>query len=194
MSLRGMNRKASGGRRAQRGVVLFVALVVLVAMTLAGIALSRSVGTGILIAGNLAFQRGATSSGDGGIEAGRAWLMVQNADTLRVDEPGRYVANWQTTFDPATFDWDNQAFHVGLDSAQNDIWYVVHRLCKNSNESPNAPGQQCVSLTSSGATSSKAAASYGSAPLSGSLQPYFRVTVRVKGPRNTVSYVQSVMY
>jgi len=184
----------SGGRQSQRGVVLFIALVVLVAMTLAGIALSRSVGTGILVAGNLAFQRGATSAGDAGIEAGRAWLTAQNADTLRVDQPGRYIANWQTTFDPATFAWGSQAFHVGFDSAQNEIWYVVHRLCKNSDESPNAPGQQCVSLTSSGATGSKAAASYGSAPLRGTLQPYYRITVRVKGPRNTVSYVQSVMY
>lgn len=51
-------------RRAQQGVVLFVALIILVAMTLAGIALMRSVDTNVLIAGNLAFRQGATMAGD----------------------------------------------------------------------------------------------------------------------------------
>jgi Tfp pilus assembly protein PilX len=41
-----------------RGAVLFIALIVLVAMTLAGIAIMRSVDTATLIAGNLAFKQG----------------------------------------------------------------------------------------------------------------------------------------
>lgn len=185
---------ACGPRHAQRGVVLFIALVVLVAMTLAGIALSRSVTTGILIAGNLAFQEAATSSGDAGIEAGRAWLTAQSADTLQNDQIPGYIANWQTSFDPATFDWTNQAVTVGTDSAGNTIAYVVHRLCQNSGQSVNAPTQQCVTLSSAGGSSTKAGGSYGAVPLSGSLQVYYRVTARVSGPRNTTSYVQSVMY
>lgn len=189
-----MPRSHVPSARAQRGVVLFIALIVLVAMTLAGIALSRSVGTGILVAGNLAFQKGATSSADAGIEAGRAWLTVQDADTLRVDQARGYFANWDTAFDPATFDWTNRATTVATDAAGNTVQYVVHRLCRNSNESANAPGQQCVSLTGAGASGSKGGASYGSTPLSGTLQVYYRVTARVSGPRNTVSYVQSVMY
>ncbi len=183
-----------GRRQRQRGVVLFIALIVLVAMTLAGIALSRSVGTGILIAGNLAFQHGATSSADAGIEAGRTWLMAQDADTLRVDQARGYFANWDTAFDPATFNWTDLSTTVGTDSAGNTVQYVVHRLCRNSNESANAPTQQCVSISGTGASSSKGGASYGSTPLSGTLQVYYRVTARVAGPRNTVSYVQSVMY
>ena len=60
--------------RRQRGVVLFISLIVLVAMTLAGVALVRSVDTTNLIAGNLAFKQGATLSGDAAIETeiGRA--------------------------------------------------------------------------------------------------------------------------
>ena len=179
---------------SQRGVVLFISLVVLVAMTLAGIALMRSVGTGILIAGNLAFQQGATNSADSGIEAGRTWVTTQSAATLRDDLLPGYIANWQTSFNPQTFDWANQGRSVAPDAAGNTVAYVVHRLCKNSNESPNAPGQQCVSLQSAGATSSKGGGSYGSLPLTGTLQVYYRVTVRVTGPKNTVSYVQSIMY
>lgn len=189
-----MPRKRPAGPQQQRGVVLFISLIVLVAMTLAGIALSRSVGTGILVAGNLAFQHGATSSADAGIEAGRAWLMAQDADTLRVDQTRGYIANWDTAFDPATFNWTDLSTTVGTDSAGNTVQYVVHRLCRNSNESANAPTQQCVSISGAGASSSKGGASYGSTPLSGTLQVYYRVTARVAGPRNTVSYVQSVMY
>ena len=47
----------------QSGVVLFIALIVLVAMSLAGVALVRSVDTNLLIAGNLAFKQGDTCVG-----------------------------------------------------------------------------------------------------------------------------------
>jgi Tfp pilus assembly protein PilX len=42
---------------SQRGVVLLVALIILVALTLAGVALIRSVDTANIIAGNLSFHR-----------------------------------------------------------------------------------------------------------------------------------------
>ena len=61
-------------RRAQQGVVLFIALIILVAMTLAGIALMRSVDTNVLIAGNLAFRQANTMYADTGVEAARAWF------------------------------------------------------------------------------------------------------------------------
>lgn len=73
--------------RKQKGVVLFIALIVLIAMSLAGVALWRSIGTGVLIAGNVAMQRGAVSSSDGGIEAARAWLTNASPTTLAVDQP-----------------------------------------------------------------------------------------------------------
>ena len=49
-------KKAMRLRRTQSGVVLFIALIVLVAMTLAGIAIMRSVDTGNQIAGNVGVQ------------------------------------------------------------------------------------------------------------------------------------------
>lgn len=62
------------GLHQQRGVVLIIALIVLVAMTLAGIALVRSVDTTNVIAGNLAFKQATTSSGDSGVTEGVTWL------------------------------------------------------------------------------------------------------------------------
>ena len=50
--------------RRQQGVVLYVALIVMIAMMLAGVAMLRSVGTGVGVAGNLAFKQNATLAGD----------------------------------------------------------------------------------------------------------------------------------
>lgn len=52
--------------RKQRGVVLLIALIVLVAMTLAAIGMMRSVDTGNVIAGNLAFQQATSQASDAG--------------------------------------------------------------------------------------------------------------------------------
>src|SRR6185436_14173310 len=79
-------------RNAQRGVVLFIALIVLVAMTLAGIGMMRSVDTNNLIAGNLAFMNAALSAGDAAIEVARNWVMSKTAGQLEADQPG-YFAN-----------------------------------------------------------------------------------------------------
>src|SRR4029450_482258 len=101
--------------RRERGAILFIALIVLVAMSLAGIALMRSVDTNVLIAGNLAFRQGATSAGDWGIESARIW-MTGNLAVLEKDQPDGapfYFANWQEKLDrlrihPTTkaYDWE----------------------------------------------------------------------------------------
>ena len=65
-------------RGRQRGVVLIIALIALVIMTLAALAMIRSVDTSNLIAGNMAFQQAATHSGDSGIEAAITWLSDCN--------------------------------------------------------------------------------------------------------------------
>ena len=69
------------GRAAndQGGMVLFFALIALVAMSLAGLVLVRSVDTSTIIAGNLAFKQAATTSGDAGAEAAIAALAAIQA-------------------------------------------------------------------------------------------------------------------
>src|SRR5581483_1512802 len=98
-------------RTKQSGVVLFIALIVLVVMTLAGIAMMRQVGTGVIIAGNLAFKSNATSVGDLGVEDARAWLVTQGSGTLSNDGSAQapakngYFSSWDTTFNPTTYNW-----------------------------------------------------------------------------------------
>ena len=182
----------------QRGAVLFISLIVLVAMTLAGIALMRSVDTGNLIAGNLAFRNAATNAADGGLEAARGWLMGQSAGFLQADtDPGDasirgYFANWQEQFNPKTFNWEGQGRTVGTDSIDNTVYFVVHRMCRESGKSIDAT--DCTKVTALSVGSTKGGAGYGSAALTGSSLPYFRITAKVLGPKNTVSYVQAFVY
>jgi len=66
--------------KRQKGVVLLVALIMLIALTLSGIALFRQVGTGVLIARNLTFKNAALAASDAGVEAARNWLVTSGAN------------------------------------------------------------------------------------------------------------------
>ena len=186
----------------QRGVVLFISLIILVAMTLAGIAMFRQVGTGVIIAGNLAFRKNATSVADMGLEAARAWLVAQGSATLNTDQaPGYFScamtvapnpACAQASFDPVAFNWSGSSVQVtGDDGTGNEVRYVIHRLCAAAGSPTAIP---CATLGSAGAGGSKGGGAYGVLPLANTVQPYFRITARTAGPRNTVSYVQVIMF
>jgi len=180
--------------RKQNGVVLFIALIVLVAMSLAGVALWRSIGTGVLIAGNIALQRGAVTSSDLGIETARTWLMAQTPTTLVNTQTAGYVSKWDNLFYATTFNWNTQGTLVTTDGAGFEVRYVVHRLCNLANAGSNAPNQSCLTLSEAGGSSGRGGGGYGVVPLSGTTYIYYRITARALGPRNTVSYTQSIMY
>lgn len=181
--------------RGQSGVVLFIALIVLVAMSLAGVALVRSVDTNLLIAGNLAFKQGATLASGKSIEAARAWVVANatGASLYQDIVSSGYSATWQDGFDPRTFSWDAaQVVTLATDAAGYTSSYVVHRMCATAGD----PGSKaCVKSGSSGtATSSFGSVSYSSYALSLSgTSPVYRITTRVRGPKNTTSYIQVVI-
>jgi type IV pilus assembly protein PilX len=177
--------------RHQHGAVLFVALIVLVAMTLAGLALIRTADMGALIAGNLAFKRNALHSAEIGAEAARTWMMGKTSTELQTDDGNAYYSSW-SSFDPKTYDWVNKStLVVDKDAAGNTIRYVVHRMCQSNGAASGIP---CVTVQAGAGASTKRGAHYGEYPLSGGVQPYYRVTVRAEGPRGTVSYTQSFVY
>jgi Tfp pilus assembly protein PilX len=191
--------------RKERGVILFIALIVLVAMSLAGIALMRSVDTNVLIAGNVAFRQGATMAGDWGIEDARTWLEANKGGTiLHNDQPVSYYwANWQTGKDLVgvgttadDYDW-SQARNLGTDAGGNEVRFVIHRMCTAAG-APSSPGANCMRSTvgaggAGGLGSPKEEAAVGSGALSTTGSVFYRVTVRVAGPRNTFSYVQAIL-
>ena len=206
-----MNRTPA---RRQQGVVLFISLIILVAMTLAGIALMRSVDTGTIIAGNLAFRQNTTYVGDIGVEAARAWLTLPatTAALLQNDATGNgYYATWGVTTDllgndtdplTAPYDWSAAGTSINVTAAPFTppngyaVRYVIHRLCATVGD-PSLGSATCVkaaATAASGTTGTQGAASYGSYALGSPVAAVYRVTVQVTGPRNSRSYIQSVVF
>jgi len=203
------SRQACGKR--QSGVALVVALIVLVAMTLAGVAMVRSVDTSVMIAGNLAFRQGASVAGDAGVEAARTWLLANTA-ALTNDSPGDgYYANSQleqldltgnaTPADTADdVAWDgvgvSQPKCLAQDAAGNTVCYIIHRLCTTSGEAISS--SKCsVKLESRGGSNvggKRQMETYQPGSWSEvATQTYYRITVRVAGPRNNTGFIQAFL-
>jgi len=191
-------------RAVQRGNVLMIALILLVALSLAGIALIRSVSTSNMIAGNLAFQQGATHSADVGIESAITFLEANSSGTSSTLQNNilsgtgvRYVAQRQDPtagqswdeFWNATLAGSGAVNTLAADAAGNTVSYVIHRLC-NATGAPVYPG-----CSSSPTDATSAGNSYGAGvvALTSPRQVYYRITARVAGPRNTLSYVQVIV-
>lgn len=202
--------------KKQQGIVLIMALIVLVALTLAALALTRSVYTSTAIAGNLSFQQAATHSADAGIEAAVAWLEANNgkasstsattcsvgSSVLACDQQAQgYVATKQ---DPnGTETWaqfwsvitaNNPAKALPQDSTGNTVSYVIQRMCSGTGDA-QATGNYCTVSPVASSSSCQGGSSCGaqSVNLGAISQVYYRITVQVVGPRNAQSYVQSMV-
>jgi Tfp pilus assembly protein PilX len=201
-----LNHRPPLRRSNERGIVLILALIVLAAMTLAGIGLTRSVFTTNRIAGNLAFQQSATHAADAGVENAIAWLeQTRAADVTRLyanQLPGGlnlgYFASRQ---DPAAGQsWEQFWNAVMVPSNRinvlpaaiggNTVSFVIQRLCNAVGDPSTGIGCD-ASPTVVGSEGGGRGA--GVPPISIPSQRYYRITVRVAGPRNTVSYVQSIV-
>ncbi|MFM9968985.1 MAG: hypothetical protein ACKVQK_11390 [Burkholderiales bacterium] len=191
------------GRVRQRGVVLMVALIVLVALTLAGIALMRSVDTSTVIAGNLAFQQAATNFGDTGIETAITWLKTNNTGSVLHNDitAQGYAASRQDPSVGQTWDsfWstiiakNNMAVTLTSSATTgNTVSYVIQRLC-NAGGDPVSTGVDCAVPQSSTNTASSSSKGAGFIQLQSSTAIFYRITSRIVGPRNTISYVQAIV-
>jgi hypothetical protein len=81
------------------------------------------------------------------------------------------------------------------------VSYVIHRMCNmdgSTNEVREFAGgtqaiQSCV-LASSGNQAACKDLKSAKDCFSQTVQPYYRVTTRVQGPRNTLSYVEVMLF
>ena len=174
----------------QRGVILLVALIVLLVMTLTGLAVVRTSTQGASMAGSLALKQGATSGADLGLERGMAQLDAlysAGSAPLEADAGGGYFAS----HDPrAPLDWSQAKLVAEDDGLGNRVEFLIHRLCRNAGRW-DAPGQSCVlpqELDCPG--SSETAGSVSSC----NARPMYRITARATGPRSTQSRVQMTVY
>jgi type IV pilus assembly protein PilX len=189
----------------ERGVVLFIVLIVLVAMMLAGAGLMRAVDTGTVIAGNFAFKQATIQAVDAGIEA------AYNATFLRYSTPrpssglsatattvsNQYYATMRTLGadgTPSGVTWAS-APSVDLTATNgNRVQYVVERLCSTTaaGSEPDSDTdviERCVTEPGDAPPCVRAPC----APWNAAQKVNYRVTMRVIGPRNTVTMAQTVI-
>jgi Tfp pilus assembly protein PilX len=187
--------------RAQRGTMLIIALIVLVAMTLAGIATMRSVDTATLMAGNIAFRQSALNAADQGVQAGFAQLQGKTTSTLSNDGAfAGYVSN-SPAVEP---DWTNDNSWAGSakvnggapDAAGNVVEFVIHRLCTLANAAPTATNNRCGSTVSTAKLSREGEDNFrlSGQEFSSQLQVQYRITARAVGPRRSIAIVQMLTY
>lgn len=193
----------------QRGVVLFIALIVMVAMSLAAIALIRSVDTTTQVIANLAFRQASILPANLAIEDATAALFADAggprvADVTKVDSTWNYYSTHDQGWDdkygvpqPLQTKTAAQALKRQLtDSSGNTITYITERMC---NPDVAAPGNDGTGKASEGwcdlgtpkgggKHTINEAAAFDFPP-----QPFYRVTVRVDGPQNTVSFLQAFL-
>jgi Tfp pilus assembly protein PilX len=174
--------------------VLLIALIVLVAMSLAGVALIRSVDTTVTVAGNLAFSQSSVQSADIGIVEAAKWLELKNSGPLlAVTDEGNGYFSSPPNPEPDWHQldvWTGASKVVGTDASGNEVRYVIHRMCATPGIGWN--GNQCA--RSPGKVGSEGASQQTSAlPYEGTPNLFYRITARVDGPRNTVTVIQSTV-
>lgn len=200
-------------RYNQRGVVLFIALIALVVMSLAAVALIRSVDTNSVIAGNLSFKQSALVSSDRGAETALGWInarAIANAASLDSNIAGDgYYATYLTLDldDPAVLKdsatWIDASSEVATGSdivggvedngKGNSIRYIIQRMC--SQTGLPAPERCLFGASKNEGVSHGVRDRQGAgAIINAKPSPMYRVTVRVAGARNTVSYTQTFVY
>ncbi len=182
----------------ERGVVLVITLVVLVAMTLAAIALARSIDTTNIVAGNLAFRHTATLSADAGIEDAVNRLLPSlvgqtNCGITSVCPQG-YNSWRQPMQEPPYSTWDTywagvegNAITLAADpKTGNTVSYFVEAMCNKNGQKECIQSPPMVNGCNGACLNAQCTC--------GSTQrDYYRVTVRVSGPRNTVSFTQAII-
>jgi type IV pilus assembly protein PilX len=192
--------------KQQKGMVLFVALIALVAMSLAAAALVRTVDSGVLVAGNLAFKQSAIMSAETGIARAYTYINSKASDVVlqTPDITNGYYAVFDDSVEltDATTWADNKTETVPADIddlSGNETRYILQRMCRTT---AKADADNCLVGTGRKAPSSQGTYSEGGGAGGGGYDRdlglsdavAYRLTVRVKGPKNTYSYLQAFIY
>jgi Tfp pilus assembly protein PilX len=193
-------RLASPRPRRERGVVVFVALIAVVLMSLGAVALMRSVHTSTLVVGNLAFRQAAMSMSTSAVETAVYDMFPptkQIADLRNDDLNRNYYASVQPGENalgvPAAL--QSVGAYPGMmkvlsDGAGNSARYVIERMCAASAVGKFANGIECEMIPPK---QSQASHGMEREELTLPRVPYYRLTVRIDGPNNSVTFAQAML-
>lgn len=209
--------------RLQRGMSLLFSLLALAALSLAAVALVRSVNTSSQVIGNLGFKQDATSASSRATEAAISWIMA-NPTLLDADNAGEgYYATALDSMDPTgrtttaarqlgliNWDSDNCAYAtagtfascsllskvVGPAGDGNNSRYLISRLCQTTG--PQSGANVCAKPAGAALTDAvqRGEIRVGTEmrPSKLSTSPYYRIIVRTVGARNTVSFTETIVH
>jgi len=208
--------------RRQRGVSMLFAMMTLVILSLAAVALVRSVDTSSMVVGNLGFKQDTTVAAAAGTRQALKFLSdnaggtALDADILesgyfassldKLDVTGNSTSNANKL---ALVDWlgdgkcayaDPSTFTVcitpatGTDVNGSVVKWVIMRLCAKP-ETPS-PTNQCSkpAAASTSTASDRGELNPGGRLTSSTATPYYRVVVRAQGARNTVSFTETIVH
>ena len=203
---------------------LLFSLLALAALSLAGVALVRSVNTSAQVIGNLGFKQDATSAAGSATEAAIAVLRNPAAllatGTLEADsEADGYYATSLELLDPtgrrstagaqmAGVNWDDdncakvtspsscKTASPPISANGNTSRYVISRLCQGTG--PLSAVNVCAKPASASLSD---AVQRGEVRVGTELRPsklvtspYYRIIVRTVGARNSVSFTETIVH
>lgn len=198
-------------RQAQRGMVLIFALITLVIMMIGAVAIARSIGGSQFITGNLGFKRDLSNQGERALqEALKAVRSGPLADVAARNSDLK-SANYKATLLPTNAHGIPKALlsdaefkkvgsadqDIRIDGMGVEVRYVVDRIA--AADGICGPGQCAMAgqpvfgggsnewINSQGNGGEVKNPNPGATPQ----QPVYRITVRVSGPRKTLSFFQS---
>lgn len=193
-----MMRRFSAFQGTQRGYMLMLVLVVLVAMMVSGIALVRSIDTNTLVAGNLASRNSTVHSSDLAVQQAVTWIQANATTGVLFNDAtanGYYAEeqepNWTVagTWSVCTTTSGTSPCFTANDGAGNQVSWLIHRMCSIAG-APNAANQFCSSLNNNGGASGNSYSS-DAVVFTGLPKNFYRITIQVVGPRNTTTLTQA---
>lgn len=170
----------------QTGSSLIMVLVVLTILLISIMAYVQSTETSNIIAGNITFKAAANDAAEIGIDQAGDELATQT----NMDTPisNRYYPIQLTTDVnglPANFNWTP----IPATTLNGySIQHITERLCRG-----NLPVQNITSQCNVGQLTAPSSNKLGAAVYNSGNTVYYRVTVRVTGPKNTLTFVQAIL-
>lgn len=178
----------------ERGMILFVALLCVLLLTMAAVALARTIATDVAIGGNLALRLQAARATTEGVERAVATLFETGAiaDTNADDASRNYFASRQPGEDARGVPRALQSIDaypegaVVADIADGfTLRHIVERLCL----APGSASRENCALTPPSIEAASGAPPAGEPPRT----PYYRVSIRVDGPAGATVFAQALL-
>lgn len=173
-------------KQSQQGASLLIVLVILMVLLLGALSMARLTETSTSISGNIAFKDSSIQASEIGVS--EAFARLRTVTDLEQDLDGWYFASIKgddSTGLPLNVDYSKVA---QVSSGSFTVSYIVERMCTGTTPILDL-NAQCVIKKLPTTGSAKA----GMEALETAAAKEYRITVLVTGPKNTKTYVQTMV-